>query len=224
MPSRRQNSLVFSVSGTLLTAAHDHISFLTTFLFAKERVRSLDAIRQACNEMSPAGSGSVFLTAATNWSPEQRKRAENIFRHLGFDQDASLLAQQVEEQAGNGRRWEHAPGAVAALELLRRCNWNLGADLADQPELEQAITDTGLLPYFEWVKTLQKESGFEPAECWYVGSNPEMDPLTASQGGIKLALVCPESPESAPAFAAQVTAPRVDLVVKRILDLELIRV
>jgi putative hydrolase of the HAD superfamily len=190
-------AVFFDLEGTLIVRATRLEEVVETVLFAHDRVRSPDVVRQAVENVVRAG------TEAGAKPP--RSLYAQVFRALALDDEAERLATEVWEACQRIDPPVLAPGAPAAIELLR----GAGAVLGVITNADGAVRDTlgrmGLARYFEVVMTPSRagatkpdrrifqaalaEAGVPAESAWHVGDDPVGDARGAKDAGLSPVLL-----------------------------------
>jgi FMN phosphatase YigB (HAD superfamily) len=221
----------FGVGGVLLTPVPGPAEAVETFLFARRRIRSPDAIRAALRQALPSSPGHSPLSL--RWTPADREIAGELFRNLGLDGEAETLSRALCKPEAGHRRWALAPGAVAALELLRRGGIRAGVVSEIGETLKETLDQVGLLPSLNEILPIQEspserrdaeqlgsilaELQINPESSWFIGTGSEPALVRASRAGLSIILVTPERDPEPSEPPAEWRVSRADEAVHRLL-------
>ena len=208
-------AVFFDLEGTLVVRATRLEEVVETVLFAHDRVRSSDAVAHAVESaLRSAGEGS---------RPSRALYAQ-VFRALALEDDAERLASSVWEACQRIDPPVLAPGAPAAVELLRSAGAVLGVITNADGAVPDLLTRLGLARYFEVVITPSRAGATKPdrrifqaalveahvpaERAWHVGDDPVGDARGARDAGLSPVLLTgPRASGSTDGFP---TAARVD--------------
>ena len=227
----------FDVGGTLLVPGTALEELVETVLFARRLVRSGDAVRAAVAAAVAAHEASGADRADRERpSAGRREMYTRIFHELGLDEAAGPLAAAVWEMSFDLAPPVLAPGAHAALEMLKGAGARAGIISNWDDSLDGVLTRTGVRPYVEvvvssyrvgWSKPNRRifaaalaEAGVEAGQSWHVGDDAYADAQGALDAGLRAVLVDarPGAGDGLPPGALH--AARVDEAVHRLLEAE----
>lgn len=222
-----QSHLFFGVVGILLTPVTGAAAAVETLLFAHRRIRSFDTIQTALTRALQSSPSREL--SSPQWSSADQEIAARLFVNLGLDREAETLSRDLCNPDARHRQWMPAPGAVAALELVRRHGIPAGVISGIGEGLEETLAAAGLLPYLGEILTVQESAserrdaedlrstlvarGVGPENCWFIGAGPEPALPAVKRIGMNIILVGAE-PEDPAAHQAR----RTDEAVHRLLD------
>jgi FMN phosphatase YigB (HAD superfamily) len=209
MNPTRAPFVFLDIGGTLLVPGTSLEELVETVLFARRLVRSGDAVRAAV-----ATAVAAHAAAAPDLADrEDRERPAagrrelytRVFRELALDESADALAAAVWEMSFELAPPVLAPGAHAALELLRGAGARLGVISNWDDSIDDVLTRTGVRPYLEvvvasyrvgWSKPNRRifdaalaAAGVEAAQAWHVGDDVYADARGALDAGLRTVLV-----------------------------------
>ena len=209
MSDPRRWAVFFDLEGTLVVRATALEQVVETVLFAHDRVRSTDVVREATEK-------AVHEAA----SSDRRALYTKIFRDLALEADADRLSAAVFEACQRVDPPVLAPGAVAALELLRGAGAVLGVITNADGAVRDGLAKLGIARYLEVIMTPSRggamkpdrrifeaalaEAGVDAAHAWHVGDDPVGDVQGATRAGLSTVLIRGASANGA------LTAARVD--------------
>lgn len=205
-------AVFFDLEGTLVVRGTRLEEVVETVLFAHDRVRSSDAVAHAVARVTSPGDGR----------PTRALYAQ-VFRALALEDDAERLASAVWESCQRIDPPVLAPGAPAAVELLRRAGAVLGVITNADGAVPDLLSRLGLARYFEVVITPSRAGATKPdrrifqaalveahvpaERAWHVGDDPVGDARGARDAGLSPVLLIGARGSGADGFA---TAARVD--------------
>jgi FMN phosphatase YigB (HAD superfamily) len=227
----------FDVGGTLLVPGTALEELVETVLFARRLVRSGDAVRAAVVAALAAHSASD----ADRGEPERpaagrRELYARVFRELALEAQADALAGAVWEMSFDPAPPVLAPGAAAALEMLRAAGAGIGVISNWDDSLAGVLAGAGVAPYVDvavssfrvgWSKPNRRifeaalaEAGVEAGRAWHVGDDVGADVQGALDAGLRAVLVDarPGGPDGLPPGALH--ARRVDEAAHLLLEAE----
>ena len=194
MSDPRRWAVFFDLEGTLIVRATALEQVVETVLFAHDRVRSTDVVREATEKA---------LLDAT--SSDRRALYTRIFRELALEADAERLAASVFEACQRVDPPVLAPGAVAALELLHGAGAVLGLITNADGAVRDGLAKLGIARYLEVIMTPSRggamkpdrrifeaalvEAGVDAAHAWHVGDDPVGDIQGATKAGLRTVLI-----------------------------------
>jgi putative hydrolase of the HAD superfamily len=237
MTARPAPFVFFDVGGTLLVPGAELEEMVETVLFAHRRVRAGDAVRAAvaaavaAHAGAGAGGGDRGRPAAG-----RRELYAGVFRELALEDDTDALAGAVWEMSFDLAPPVLAPGARAALELLRGAGARMGVISNWDDSIDGVLARTGVRPYLEvvvtsfragWAKPNRRifeaalaAAGVAADRAWHVGDDALADAQGALGAGLRTVLVDgrPGPADGLPAGALR--AARVDEAVHLVLEAE----
>ena len=237
MTARPAPFVFFDVGGTLLVPGTELEEMVETVLFAHRLVRAGDAVRAAvaaavaAHEGAGADGGERDRPAAG-----RRELYARVFRELALEERADSLAGAVWEMSFDLAPPVLAPGASAALELLRGAGARMGVISNWDDSLDGVLARAGVRPYLEVVVTSMRagwskpnrrifeaalaEAGVDAGDAWHVGDDVHADTRGALGAGLRAVLVDgrPGAADGLPAGALR--AARVDEAAHLILEAE----
>jgi FMN phosphatase YigB (HAD superfamily) len=182
-------AVFFDLEGTLIVRATTLEQVVETVLYASDRVRSSDVVREAVEKA---------LKEAT--SSDRRRLYAEIFRFLAFDADAERLAAALWDSCQRVDPPVLAPGAPAALELLRGAGAILGVITNADGAVRDVLAKLGIARYLGVIMTPSRagatkpdrrifqaalaEAGVPAARAWLIGDDPEGDAAGARAAGL----------------------------------------
>lgn len=182
-------AVFFDLEGTLVVRAASLEQVVETVLFAHDRVRSADAVREA-----------VEKARASATSSDRRRLYIEIFRELAFDTEVERLSASLWEACQRVDPPVVAPGAVAALELLRGAGATLGVITNADGAVRDVLAKLGIARYLDVVMTPSQagatkpdrrifeaalqEAGVPASRAWHVGDDPVGDAEGAGDAGL----------------------------------------
>lgn len=238
MSNRSAPFVFFDVGGTLLVGASEVEQVVETLLFARRRVRSGDAVRDALSraraELRDRPLSGVGGDARAAWNRELYATA---FRHLALPQEAESLAAAVwESVVSHVEPPVLARGAPAALELLAEAGAKLGVISNWDESLEGILERAGLARYLEVVvsssrigcakpdarifRAALEEAGVAPEHAWHVGDDLEADARGAIAAGMRAVLLDPSGRWTQDCPRGVLRCSRVDHAARLLLDAE----
>jgi putative hydrolase of the HAD superfamily len=206
-------AVFFDLEGTLIVRATSLEQVVETVLFASDRVRSTDAVREA-----------VGKALAEARSSDRRRLYEEVFQKLAFaDDESARLAQSMWDACQGVDPPVLAPGVPAALELLRGAGATLGVITNADGAVRDGLARLGVARYLDVVMTPSKagatkpnrrifeaalaEAGVPASRAWHVGDDPVGDAGGAKAAGLSAVLIRGKSDAASDSFP---TAARVD--------------
>ena len=163
MTARPAPFVFFDVGGTLLVPGTELEEMVETVLFAHRLVRAGDAVRAAvaaavaAHEGAGADGGERDRPAAG-----RRELYARVFRELALEERADSLAGAVWEMSFDLAPPVLAPGASAALELLRGAGARMGVISNWDDSLDVVLARAGVRPYLEVVVTSMRAGWSKP--------------------------------------------------------------
>ena len=202
-------AVFFDLEGTLIVRATSLEQVIETVLFAHDRVRSTDVVREATGKA---------LAEAT--SSDRRALYTKIFRDLALEDDAERLSAATFEACQRVDPPVLAPGAVAALSLLHEAGAVLGVITNADGAVREGLAKLGIARYLVVIMTPSRggamkpdrrifeaalvEAGVDASHAWHVGDDPVGDIQGATKAGLSAVLIRGQSVNGA------LTATRVD--------------
>jgi HAD superfamily hydrolase (TIGR01509 family) len=187
-------AVFFDLEGTLIVRATSLEQVIETVLFAHDRVRSTNVVREATEKA---------LRDAT--SSDRRALYLEVFRELALEEDAERLSAAVFEACQRVDPPVLAPGAVAALSLLHGAGAVLGVITNADGAVRELLAQLGIGRYLEVVMTPSRggatkpdrrifeaalvEAGVDASHAWHVGDDPVGDIQGATRAGLKAVLI-----------------------------------
>jgi len=186
-------AVFFDLEGTLVVRATTLEQVVETVLFAHDRVRSTDVVREA-----------VESALANTTSSDRRALYADIFRRLQFE-DVDRLASSLWESCQRVDPPVLAPGAVAALELLHDAGATLGVITNADGHVRDMLARLGIARYLRVVMTPSRGGATKPdrrifeaalreadvpaSHAWHVGDDPVGDAQGAMRAGLSAVLI-----------------------------------
>jgi len=235
MTARSAPFVFFDVSGTLLVPGTELEEMVETVLFAHRLVRAGDAVRAAVAAAVAAHEGADG-GERDRPAAGRRELYARVFRELALEERADSLAGAVWEMSFDLAPPVLAPGASAALELLRGAGARMGVISNWDDSLDGVLARAGVRPYLEVVVTSMRagwskpnrrifeaalaEAGVGAGDAWHVGDDVHADTQGALGAGLRAVLVDgrPGAADGLPAGALR--ARRVDEAAHLILEAE----
>jgi HAD superfamily hydrolase (TIGR01509 family) len=190
----RRWAVFFDLEGTLIVRATSLEQVVETVLFAHDRVRSPDVVREATEKA---------LRQAT--SSDRRALYTRIFCDLALEEDAERLSAATFEACQRVDPPVLAPGAVAALELLHGAGAVLGVITNADGAVREGLAKLGIARYLEVIMTPSRGAAMKPdrrifeaalaearvdaSHAWHVGDDPVGDVQGATRAGISAVLL-----------------------------------
>lgn len=187
-------AVFFDLEGTLIVRATSLEQVVETVLFAHDRVRSTDVVREATERA---------IALAT--SSDRRALYTKIYRDLALEDEAEGLSAATFEACQRVDPPVLAPGAVAALELLHGAGAVLGVITNADGAVREGLAKLGIARYLEVIMTPSKggamkpdrrifeaalaEAGVAASRSWVVGDDPIGDIQGATRAGLSAVLI-----------------------------------
>jgi FMN phosphatase YigB (HAD superfamily) len=187
-------AVFFDLEGTLVVRATTLEQVVETVLYASDRVRSSDAVREAVEKA---------LQDAT--SPDRRRLYAEIFRLLAFDAEGEQLTASLWDACQRVDPPVLAVGAAAALELLHGAGATLGVITNADGAVRDGLAKLGIAHHLDFVMTPSRagatkpdkrifqaalaEAGVPASRAWHIGDDPEGDAAGAKAAGISPILI-----------------------------------
>jgi phosphoglycolate phosphatase-like HAD superfamily hydrolase len=236
MTSKRTVTVFFGMSGVLWTRNPGPVEAVETFLFSRHRVRSSDVIGVALRRAVVAHGEESSALPESNWTSTDLPIAILLFRELALDEEADHLARLLCDQDDLSRKWVLAPGAVPAVELLRRARVRMGLFSSMGESFAQTLESTGIRPFIEAIVSPEetgvvkrdaeavaaalRETHMKAENCWLLGTDRESDLTRAKSAGLKTVLIDPLAQPGRGEGPADWCARRVDEAARLVLDKE----